>query len=62
MKIYFIRIDGTWQRIDPTDTDGRLFSRADMAFYGFSGNDIHPPSGMYLAFPAPDLEPVFLPY
>ena len=36
-----------------------MFSRADMAFYGFSSRDVIPPKDMTLTFPQPHCEPVF---
>ena len=53
---YGIRIDGSWTNQDT----GKMFSRADMAFCGFSRNDVRPPTGYVLTFDTPHAEPVFI--
>lgn len=41
---YLIQIDGRWTH------QTTMFSRADMAFWGFSGADVTPPAGHCLMY------------
>jgi hypothetical protein len=56
---YEIKIDGTWGAKRPwTGDPKKMFTRGDMAFWGFSSDDVRPPAGHALAF-LPDGEPYF---
>ncbi len=52
---YYARIDGRWT------TQDRMFSRADMAFWGVGAQDIMPPPGYDLIFDLATCEPEFRP-
>ncbi len=52
---YSVRIDGCWRK------QTKMFSRADMAFWGFAATDVRPPADMVLSFARPDREPSFIP-
>lgn len=53
-KLYFVRIDGQWT---PQD---RMFTRGDMAFWGFGFVDVRPPTGYALHLDS-NGEPAFTP-
>ncbi len=53
-QAYHVRIDGEWTVQD------RMFTRGDMAFWGFGFTDVRPPAGYVLHLDAND-EPAFEP-
>ena len=51
-RTYHVRIDGQWMVQD------RMFTRADMAFWGFTLADVRPPTGYVVSLGAHG-EPTF---
>ena len=51
-RMYHVRIDGQWT------AQGRMFTRADMAFWGFTLLDVRPPRGYRVELDA-NQEPAF---
>jgi hypothetical protein len=54
---YSILING---QLHAKDTETEMFSRGDMAFWGFSSRDVNPPMGHTLVFDLPSNEPRFV--